>query len=104
MKNILGGMNMSYLSCCGTDCTKCNDYQKNCGGCNETCGKVSWTKYVGIDVCSIYQCAINDKKLQSCGKCDQLPCDKWYATKDPSMTDEEFQSNVETRVQSVKNQ
>jgi hypothetical protein len=45
---------MSYLSCCGTDCTKCNDYKKNCIGCNEACGKVSWTKYVGVEVCSIY--------------------------------------------------
>lgn len=93
---------MGSISICGIECTKCKEYQKSCKGCAECGGAVTWTRYYGIKVCAIYQCAILDKKLNSCGDCDQMPCDKWYATKDPSYTKEEFQQNIEERVKRIE--
>lgn len=94
---------MEHISCCGADCTKCQDYRKSCNGCKETCGKVAWTQYVGVQVCPIYQCAILDNKYKSCAECSELPCKKIYDTKDPKMTDEEFRENIAERVDRLKN-
>lgn len=93
---------MENISCCGTICNKCKDYRKSCLGCNEANGKVTWTRYVGLDICPLYKCAILEKKLMSCSECDEIPCRKWFATKDPTMTDEEFRINIDKRVRVLK--
>ena len=85
-----------YLSCCGTDCTKCNFYGDMCKGCNESSGRVFHAPEG--KACAIYECSIEKKCLKNCGVCSDVPCDIWRRTKDPSFSDEEFAKNIQERV------
>ncbi len=91
-----GGNTMGNLSCCGTDCQACTFLGTMCKGCNECQGKVFHAPEG--QACQIYECSINQKKYQGCGECGQIPCDIWRKTKDPSMTEEEFEKNINERV------
>jgi hypothetical protein len=99
------------ISVCGIDCAAmCETCNKNneefaekpCKGCGEEKGKLFWTKYLGLDTCPIYHCCVNKKQLKHCGECAQLPCDIYFNTKDPSMSEEEHQKNIQDRVQALK--
>ncbi len=46
----------------------------------------------------IYEYSVNQKKLKGCGTCSSVPCDIWKNTKDPSLSDEEFEHNIQERV------
>ncbi|MBD5483271.1 MAG: hypothetical protein HDR15_12240 [Lachnospiraceae bacterium] len=104
-KEILGGAACSKitpetLSCCGTKCSECGCYGSMCKGCNESAGKVFHAPEG--QACPIYECSVNQKKQKSCGGCQNLPCDIWRNTKDPSMSDEEFEDNIRQRVENVR--
>ncbi|MBD5468394.1 MAG: hypothetical protein HDR21_09620 [Lachnospiraceae bacterium] len=88
------------LSCCGTKCSECGCYGSMCKGCNESAGKVFHAPEG--QACPIYECSVNQKKQKSCGGCQNLPCDIWRNTKDPSMSDEEFENNIRQRVENVR--
>lgn len=88
------------LSCCGTDCSACYCYGEMCKGCNEHKGKVFHAPEG--NACPIYECARNKNCFYSCGECVKIPCEIWYKTRDPKFSDEEFQKNVEERVQRIK--
>lgn len=85
------------LSCCGTECAKCEYYGNLCKGCNESLGKVFHAPQG--QACAIYECSINRKNLESCGACDYAPCDIWRKTKDPSMSEEEFENSIRERME-----
>ncbi|HJA80430.1 MAG TPA: DUF3795 domain-containing protein [Candidatus Mediterraneibacter intestinipullorum] len=34
-------------------------------------------EYTGENICGIYDCCVNNKKLEHCGKCEKLPCDRF---------------------------
>ena len=102
---------MKDISVCGIDCAAvcdvCNKNnaefaEKPCKGCNAEKGKLFWAKYLGLDTCPIYHCCVNEKQLSHCGECDQLPCDIYFNTKDPSMSDEEHRKGIEDRVGVLK--
>lgn len=76
------------VSYCGVVCSECVSYPKECKGCQEIKGSVYWLQYTGESVCEIYDCCINKNKLAHCGKCRQLPCDK-FDRSDPTKTPEE---------------
>lgn len=76
------------ISCCGCVCSQCAYYPKNCKGCPEIKGRVFWTEYTGNEVCEIYDCCVNQKKLAHCGGCRELPCGR-YEAGDPTKTPEE---------------
>lgn len=76
------------ISCCGVVCSKCQYYPTECKGCPAIKGKAFWLEYTGQEICEIYECCINVKKLPHCGKCEKLPCDK-YNGSDPTKTTEE---------------
>lgn len=84
------------FSCCGTQCRECAFYGTMCKGCNESAGKVFHAPEG--QACPIYECSVNQKKQKSCSGCQNLPCDIWRNTKDPSMSDEEFENNIRQRV------
>ncbi|HBF33634.1 TPA: hypothetical protein DDW35_03630 [Candidatus Sumerlaeota bacterium] len=87
---------------CGACCEECSYLGKEClGDCNALEGKPFWAKFVGMDVCPIYQC-VKDKQFAHCGPCEKLPCDLWFTLKDPSWTDEEQKKNIETRVAKLR--
>lgn len=88
------------LSCCGTECAKCQFYGGVCGGCNECQGKVFHAPKG--KTCPIYACSVKEKKLPNCGQCDQLPCAIWKATKDPQLSEEAFEKNMAERVSNLR--
>lgn len=90
------------ISVCGIYCDKeCRAYGKECKGCNQLKGRVSWAKYLGKDVCPIYQCVI-DKGLDNCGQCEKMPCKMWLVdTKNPDMSDEEYAKDLERRMKNL---
>lgn len=100
------------ISVCGIDCAiaceECNKHNEEffnnpCKGCNATEGKLFWTKYLGLDTCPIYHCCVNEKQLKHCGLCAELPCSIHLKTKDPSMSDEQFEQSIKERVEVLKN-
>jgi hypothetical protein len=82
---------------CGLLCQSCPFYGKNCPGCGHVEGKPFWTKEYHIPVCPIYNCSVNQKKLEHCGECDELPCEIFLELKDPNVSDEEFQKSLNER-------
>ena len=87
------------LTVCGTDCNACPLYKTQCVGCNEACGKVFHT---GGKACAIYACCANKKRFVTCGECESMPCGIWRTTRDPSMTDEQFENSINERVNNLK--
>jgi hypothetical protein len=99
------------ISVCGIDCAvacgECNEMheelKKNpCKGCNIEKGKIFWTKYLELETCPIYNCCVNEKQLKHCGLCPELPCSIHFKTKDPSMSDEQFEQGIKERVNVLK--
>lgn len=88
------------LSCCGTDCLACGCYGNLCKGCNELNGKVFHAPQG--EACPIYRCAVQKRKLATCGDCDALPCPIWNATRDPSLSPDEFEESIRQRVQNLR--
>ena len=88
------------LSCCGTDCSECNFFEKPCPSCNAAGGKVFHMPEG--EVCRIYACAVKKNKYSDCAGCGQLPCNIWKETKDPSMSQEEFEENIKMRVENLR--
>lgn len=52
--------------------------------------------------CPIYDCVRNNKCMQNCGECGEVPCKIWFDTRDPKFSDEEFNENIAMRVQVLK--
>lgn len=90
------------LSPCGISCGVCKDFGETCAGCRAIAGKVYWAEFVGSDTCPMYECCINEKGYEHCGHCKELPCRIYYATQDPSTTDEEHRDSIKKRVEQLK--
>ncbi|QTE72168.1 MmcQ/YjbR family DNA-binding protein [Clostridiales bacterium FE2011] len=88
------------LSVCGTDCSACPLHGNLCTGCNEACGKVFHAPEG--KPCPIYGCCVNKHHYATCVSCSQVPCAVWQATRDPSMTDEQFEQSVNDRVSALR--
>ena len=88
------------LSVCGTDCSACSFRGDLCAGCNEACGKVFHAPEG--KACPIYACCANRRRLATCGDCDELPCDIWRQTRDPGMSDADFEASIRERVGRLK--
>jgi len=50
----------------------------------------------------MYNCAVNDKKLSNCGKCKEVPCQLYYNTKDPDISEEVHQESILQRLAVLK--
>ena len=88
------------LSVCGTDCTKCTLLGSACKGCNESDGKVFHAP--DGKPCPIYGCCANKHRYAVCGYCDDMACDIWKMTRDPSMTDSQFEASIQERINNLK--
>jgi hypothetical protein len=92
------------ISPCGAICDECPFYMKPCIGCRNLDGKVFWSDEVSESgICPMYNCSVNDKGFDSCGKCKDLPCEMFYNMKDPNMTEEQHQESIVKRVKTLKN-
>jgi hypothetical protein len=71
---------------CGIYCGGCNYLDGTCKGCSAERGKVFWTKSEEIpwDVCPIWECCGEQKRLEHCGLCSDFPCGTYLDLKDPS--------------------
>ncbi|MGC9367748.1 MAG: DUF3795 domain-containing protein [bacterium] len=91
------------LSVCGSNCKTCPYFQQTiCKGCHFIEGKVFWAKTVSAEICPIYDCVVNKYKYAHCGFCDALPCNLWKDLKDPSLSDEEHEQSIDSRVGKLK--
>ncbi len=88
------------LSVCGTDCTGCSFHGSVCNGCNEAGGKVFHAS--NGKPCPIYACCANKHRYTVCGYCEAMPCDVWKMTRDPSMTDSQFETSIKERINKLK--
>ena len=52
--------------------------------------------------CPIYQCSVSKNKYATCAACDNLPCQIWQDTRDPSLSQEQFDATVHDRVTNLK--
>ncbi|MDD2715628.1 MAG: DUF3795 domain-containing protein [Candidatus Wallbacteria bacterium] len=83
---------------CGYTCGGCSHFRKDCAGCRQTEGKPYWSSYVENSRCPIYYCCTNERLLEHCGLCSQLPCETFLKLRDPSLSDEEFQKSLNERL------
>lgn len=81
------------ISCCGVICSECPYYSTDCKGCPTIRGQVFWLEYTGENICGIYDCCVNSKKLEHCGKCEKLPCDRFNGS-DPTKTPAENENDL----------
>jgi len=86
-----------YIGACGCNCSDCPLFNKDCKGCYDIQGKPCWLTEVNLEVCDFYECAVINKKLKHCGECGQIPCDNFWANKNPDWTEEQHKKIVESR-------
>lgn len=88
------------LSCCGSDCNACSYFGSMCQGCNAANGKVFHAP--AGNACPIYSCCVQKHKFATCLSCDSLPCDIWRGTKDPALSEQQFEATIQERVNNLK--
>lgn len=90
---------MNNISVCGLDCAKCS-YASMCKGCNACKGVVFHTD--GKE-CAIYHCCVTEHGFSNCLDCTEIPCAVWQKTRDPSLSDEQFEVGIKERIELLKN-
>ncbi|HCU22617.1 MAG TPA: hypothetical protein DF698_06995 [Candidatus Atribacteria bacterium] len=91
------------LLVCGLVYNECEYFKTKCQGCYAVQGSTFWAKEMPGKICPLYQCAINDNQLSSCGQCSQLPCKTFTEFKDPNLSDEQNEKSLIERVTRLKN-
>lgn len=90
------------LAPCGVNCDGCQ-FEEGCGGSCHSCqGKPFYLAEIGVKVCPLYDCPVNQKGYKTCGECSELPCQMFYDWKDPSMTEEAHIQSIHERVKILK--
>ncbi|MBC2396246.1 DUF3795 domain-containing protein [Clostridium tetanomorphum] len=89
------------ISCCGVVCSECKFFLEDCEGCVGIKGKPFWLKYIDEDICNIYDCCINERKLEHCGKCMDLPCERYFKD-DPTKSPEENAEDRRRQLEQLK--
>lgn len=87
---------------CGVYCEDCHMLKEGCAGCLNIEGKPFWVKYYEADTCPIFSCCKKGEKLDHCGECLKFPCQTFTDLRDPSMSDEQFEASMKSRIQSLK--
>ena len=87
---------------CGIICRECTYYRADCEGCRAVKGAPFWVAFVGVDRCPIYECCVVEKKLDHCGQCDDLPCERFTRFRDPSVSEENAARTLESMVARLK--
>ena len=90
-------VHIKLASACGLYCGTCEYIGKNCQGCGNVQGKPFWTEKMDVNICPLYDCCANNKKLDHCGLCNDLPCDLFNSFYDPSLSPEEAEKSVNSR-------
>lgn len=85
------------IACCGADCARCRAFPDECGGCRHTQGRVPWTGFLQLERCPIYTCCVLEQHRDHCGGCSQFPCQRFWDTRNPNLSEEEFEADLEAR-------
>lgn len=93
---------VNYAAVCGIYCGSCHFLGEQCKGCGYVDGKPFWTVQVPSGVCPLHDCCRNQRHLEHCGLCGDLPCKIFLELRDPSWTDEEFRKSLEERQTSLR--
>lgn len=93
---------IALAAVCGTYCPACRFYGEKCSGCVAVKGRPFWVKEYNRDVCRMYGCGVEQKHLEHCGQCPELPCAIFTAAADPSHTPEEARLSREKRIKALK--
>ena len=88
---------VNFAAACGTDCGECKFLNDKCSGCNNVEGKPFWSEAYNRDICGLFDCCVNKKKLEHCGLCEDLPCEMFLSQRDPSLSDKEFEDRLKKR-------
>ena len=91
------------LSACGLNCNDCPFFSNPCLGCYEVKGRPFWTKDASPNgICQLFDCSVNQNGYKNCGSCTDLPCQMFRDLKDPAISQEEHEKNIEQRVKVLK--
>jgi hypothetical protein len=94
-------MESALAAACGLYCGDCEHLGGRCGGCRRVRGKPFWAEEYGVAVCPLYGCCVEEKALEHCGLCEDLPCATFASLRDPSLTDEQFERSLRERRESL---
>ena len=93
---------LTFVAACGLYCGECEHLVKQCQGCGQVQGKPFWTTMFKLDVCPLYDCSVNQKKLEHCGLCSEFPCETFTSLRDPSLSDEEAEQSLRQREKDLR--
>jgi hypothetical protein len=86
------------LSPCGINCSECPIGENCAGGCRVSGGKPFYIESFDVEVCPIFDCAVNKNSYETCAECSDLPCQLFFDWRDPDMTQEEHNKGIEENV------
>lgn len=89
------------ISCCGVVCSECQYYPAECKGCPTIKGHAFWLENTGEEICTIYECCTNQKKLPHCARCDKLSCNR-YDGSDPTKTQKENENDFIKQLEQLR--
>lgn len=93
---------LNYAPVCGYYCGDCHFLGDQCRGCGYVDGRPFWTVDMPGGICPLHDCCHNQKQLEHCGLCDDLPCEIFLELRDPNMSDEEFQASLDDRQKNLE--
>jgi hypothetical protein len=91
----------ALAAACGLYCGDCEHLEARCTGCRRVQGRPFWAEEYGVAVCPLYGCCVEEKGLEHCGLCEDLPCETFASLRDPSLTDEQFERSLRERQESL---
>ena len=91
----MAGANLAAV--CGLVCGECEHLGSKCKGCVEQKGKPFWTDMMKVEGCPLYICCVDEKHLEHCGLCAELPCETFNELRDPALSDKEAQKALVAR-------
>ena len=66
-------------------------------------GQTFWAKEMMPNkTCSLFHCAVNEKKFAHCGECGELPCATFREMKDPESSTEEHEAMLAIRADRLR--
>lgn len=92
----------NYAPVCGVYCGGCHLLGEQCPGCGDVDGRPFWIAAVGVTVCPLHGCCYEQKQLEHCGLCRELPCELFLRLRDPEMSDEEFEESLRARQSALR--
>ena len=95
-------IDINHAPPCGLICAECEFLGEQCKGCGIVKGKPFWTAEMPTGICPFYDCCINQKKLEHCGLCEDMPCKLFLEIRDPNLSDEAFHESLGNRKEDLK--